>query len=137
LIVVDANILLYSVVPGPLSLHAHRVYLRDPEWAAPPLWRSEFRNVLARSMREQGLKREHALVYLERAGQAVGPRERPPSSSRVLDLALDSGCSAYDCEFVALAEALEVPLVTNDGEVLRKFPGIAVSMEEFGGTRGG
>lgn len=79
------------------------------------------------------MERDHALAFLDRAAAAIGPRERHPSSPRVLDLARESGCSAYDCEFVALAEALGVPLVTSDGEVLRKFPGIAVSMEEFGG----
>ena len=37
-----------------------------------------------------------------------------------------SHCSAYDCEFVALALELEVPLVTADRQLLRSFPRIAV-----------
>ena len=36
-----------------------------------------------------------------------------------------------NCEYVALAEALDVPLVTEDREVLRAFPARAVSPEQF------
>ena len=52
-------------------------------------------------------------------------------SHRVLQLATDSGCTAYDCEFVALAQDLRVPLVTTDGKILRAFPTVAVSLEAF------
>ena len=54
--------------------------------------------------------------------------ERHVGSVRVLDLVHDSGCSAYDCEFVALALMLEIPLVTEDKRILRSFPDTAVDM---------
>ena len=53
------------------------------------------------------------------------------SSEKVLELACDSGCTAYDCEYVALAQELGVPLVTTDKQVLRAFPKTAVSLEKF------
>jgi len=52
-------------------------------------------------------------------------------SHAVLTLALDSGCSAYDCEYVALADALGVPLVTFDAEILRAFPVRAIAPDDF------
>lgn len=133
MIVVDTNILAYALVPGPETGRAEGVLLRDPAWVAPVLWRSEFRNLLARWVRTGRLGRETASSMERKAGRMVEGRLVDGRGPRILDLALQSGCSAYDCEFVALAEALGVPMVTNDGEVLRKFPGIAVSMEEFGG----
>jgi predicted nucleic acid-binding protein len=40
-------------------------------------------------------------------------------------------CSAYDCEFVALVQDIGVPLVTVDRQVLRAFPNVAISLDEF------
>lgn len=56
-------------------------------------------------------------------------------SSDVLRLAARSGCSAYDCEFVALAKELGIALVTVDREVLRESPGVAVRLEEYVGSK--
>ncbi len=53
------------------------------------------------------------------------------SSDFVLDLATDSGCSAYDCEFVSVSHELSIPLVTEDRKILKAFPGSTVSLEEF------
>ena len=50
---------------------------------------------------------------------------------RVLALATESGCGAYDCEFVAVAQDLGLPLVTADVELLAKFKPTAVSMRAF------
>ena len=52
-------------------------------------------------------------------------------SAQVLALASESGCSAYDCEFVALADYLHVPLATHDGALLRAFPETAKNVERF------
>jgi hypothetical protein len=39
--------------------------------------------------------------------------------------------STYDGQFIALALEMGVPCVTEDRELQEKFPGVAVSMEEF------
>ncbi len=43
----------------------------------------------------------------------------------------ESNCSAYDCEFVALAQQLDVSLITLDRRILREFPNVAVAPAEF------
>ncbi len=40
----------------------------------------------------------------------------------------EAGCSAYDCEFVALAIQLDTRLDTMDGRLLRAFPERAMSL---------
>ena len=47
----------------------------------------------------------------------------------MLRLAAESGCSSYDCEYVAVAEELGCRLATYDRKVIRRFPGIAVTPE--------
>jgi predicted nucleic acid-binding protein len=46
----------------------------------------------------------------------------------VLELVRDSDCSAYDCEFVALATKLDAKLVTMDRKLLRAFPKRVVAL---------
>jgi predicted nucleic acid-binding protein len=49
----------------------------------------------------------------------------------VLDLITESNYTAYDCEFVALANELNVQLVTADKQLLTRFPERTISLEEF------
>ena len=57
--------------------------------------------------------------------------EREVDSMRVLDFVSQSDCSAYDCEFIALAAAMNIPLVTEDQRILIGFPDIAVPMADL------
>lgn len=132
MIVVDANqVVCLYVGAGVLTERAEAVYRRDSAWAAPLLWRSEVRSVLARMTRDGKLTLEESCALLAEAEALLQGREYLVASSEVLALAARSGCTAYDCEYVALAEALDVPLVTADRELLRAFPSRAQSPEQF------
>lgn len=65
------------------------------------------------------------------AEELLAGREHIPDSGHILRLVERSGCSAYDCEFVALALDLRVPLLTSDKRILRDFPETAVSPEAY------
>jgi len=121
LIVVDTNVIAYLFVPGDRSSAAEALYRRDPEWAAPLLWRSEFRNVLATLVRLGRFELPTAQSIQEEAERLLAPLEFAVDSATVLELAAQSGCSAYDCEFVALAEYLDVPLLSADRKLGRQF----------------
>jgi len=130
-IVVDTNIIAYLYLQGEHTAQAEAVLQKDAEWLTPLLWRSEFRNVLAFYLRQENLSRDDARAIMQEAELLLQGREYGVSSLRVLDLAAASRCSAYDCEFVALAQDLDVPLVTADKKVLTAFPETAVSMNAF------
>ena len=86
-------------------------------------------------MHHRGLTVRDAWRAHELADGLLGGHEFSVPGERVLDLVASSPCSAYDCEYVALAEELAVPLVTSDRQVLRAFSGLAVSPKDFfGGT---
>lgn len=129
MIVVDTNILAYYALPGPRSGNADLLAEREPAWAAPVLWRSEFRNVLAGHIRVAGMKLNDALDAIHRAAQALQGGEHMVNDQAVIELVARSKCSAYDCEFVALADALETVLVTEDKALLNAFPKVCVSLE--------
>lgn len=131
MIVVDVNLVAYLLLDQERATIVQGVFQEDPLWAAPLLWRSEFRNVLAAYIRQRDLGVEDALRAHELAESLFGGREYLVSGERVLALVAASRCSAYDCEYVALAEQLEVPLITADRQLLKSFAGRAISPGEF------
>ena len=133
MIVADANLLVYLVFLGDQTPTARAVAARDAEWAAPSLWSSEVLSALGSYVKRGDVSVADASDMYSGATDAIGDREFDPEPAEVLELAARSGCSTYDCEYVAVARALGVPLVTADEEVLRAFPGTAVSPEAFVG----
>jgi predicted nucleic acid-binding protein len=68
---------------------------------------------------------------MKTALQTMEGREILPPSDLVLDLVAASDCSAYDCEYVALAKHINVKLVTSDDKILRNFPETAIELATF------
>ena len=68
---------------------------------------------------------------MEAALMTMAGTEIPVSPWHVLELIQVSKCSAYDCEFVALAKELGVKLVTLDKQILAQFPETAVAPDKF------
>jgi predicted nucleic acid-binding protein len=134
-IVVDSNIIVYSCLAGPRLDQARQLLREDAQWAAPRLWRSEFRNVLALYIRKRLLTLEAAQEIMDEATRLMLGREYEVVSSQVLSLVARSSCSAYDCEFIALAQDLRVPLVTVDKQILEQFSQVAVSLDEYLASR--
>jgi predicted nucleic acid-binding protein len=130
-IVADNSLLVYFWLPSAFAGLAEAVKDRDKVWASPILWRSEFRNVLAGYLRRQTLTEAEANAAYLNVQKDLGANEYSVPTERIIKLVLASDCSAYDCEYVALAQDLGVPLVTAAKQILRAFPNIAVSLEKF------
>jgi len=131
LIVVDTNLLVYAVLPGEGTAMALRVAARDADWVAPPLWRHELANVLATWMRVRDLTLADAVDVFAEAERLVVDAELTPGLERKLDLAARGKVSAYDAEFVALAQELDLRLVTADRRLARAFPKSVLLVEDF------
>ncbi|MBL8383456.1 MAG: type II toxin-antitoxin system VapC family toxin [Burkholderiales bacterium] len=122
MIVVDVNVLAYLLIPGRYTESAERLLQAEPQWAAPRLWRSELRNVLATYVRAGSLELADAAALFHRASLIIGADEYEVETIDVLRLSRESGCSAYDCEYVALADFLDIRLVTADAKLAKAFP---------------
>ena len=130
MIVVDTNILMFSVGPAPQPALYRSLLRRDHRWLAPLLWRSEFRSALAGYVRKGDATYSNAVNMANKARQLL-EMELEPDTEIVLRLVTTSKCSAYDLEYVAVAVARGVRLVTMDKQVLREFPEIAVHPADF------
>ena len=121
LIVVDTNLIVALALKTSQSGMADAVRTKDPEWIAPPIWESEFRNVMLGMIRAGVLGSNTALDAYKFAVENI--QTMPASTSAVLRIAQMHGITAYDAEFASLAEWLEIPCLSFDDDLLK--PGLA------------
>lgn len=125
MIVVDTNILAHFWLPSDSTELCDELYKKDPQWVAPILWRSEFRNVIALYIRKELIDLAQALMILEKVELQMKDNQFQVNSTQVLYHVSQSKCSSYDCEFVSLAKDLDLKLITMDKQLLREFPNLA------------
>ena len=65
------------------------------------------------------------MLILEQAEDLLSDNQYEVPSAHIMQMVNSSSCSSYDCEFVALASYLGIPLITTDKRLLREFPEIA------------
>ncbi len=131
MIVVDTNILVYLWLPGNFTEQAERLLEKDGHWVSSMLWRSEYRNVVGAFYRKGLLSYEDAIEVILNAEEQMSDSEYAVNSVRVMEKVKRSKCTAYDCEYVVLAEAFDCNLITKDKEIIKYFPDIAIDLERF------
>lgn len=122
MIVVDTNVIAYLYIEGDFTGQARTIYQRDSVWAAPYLWRSEFRNILTVYLRRKILTLIECQNHIDSATKLLQNNEFELDSGDILKLADSCSLSAYDCEYIVLARQLSLKLVTNDQKMIGEFP---------------
>ncbi len=131
MIVVDSNIIAYLMIPSDRTKEIEKLLLKDSEWIAPLLWRSEFRNILTLYMKQSQMSLILAEQTIARAENLLSEREYGVLSSDVLVLTYEKSLSAYDAEYVVLAINFGVPLITVDKKLLKEASEYAVSPTKY------
>lgn len=131
MIVVDSNIIAYLMIPSDRTKEIEKLLLKDSEWIAPLLWRSEFRNILTLYMKQSQMSLVLAEQTIARAENLLSEREYGVLSSAVLALTYEKSLSAYDAEYVVLAINFGVPLITVDKKLLKEASEYAVSPTKY------
>jgi predicted nucleic acid-binding protein len=130
MIVVDNNVVAGFILPKD-SFHAEAVAVRrkDSDWQVPALFRSEFRSVARKHL----LKGESEDLLIQAAQAAVmSVRIHEINDAEIFSIVREvPAISSYDAEYIALARRLGCPLVTNDQQVLKLFPELAVALSQF------
>jgi len=131
MIVTDTNTIAYLYLPTDQTDKVVSLLHTDSQWIAPLLWRSELRNVLGMYVRKSIIDLSTAIAIQAQAEQQLADNEYTVNSMDVLTLAKQSGCSAYDCEFVSLATSLSLKLITGDQKLIQTFPNIAMTAGDY------
>jgi len=130
-IVVDAELLTALTLVRPLTPLARQAFLKDPDWAAPPLWRSDFRGALWKHLSANRITRDQALRALAMAETVIAGNEPEPDLRQVLELARAHDLEIYDAEYVAVARELGVTFVTTDDELAKTTAPHVISLKAF------
>jgi predicted nucleic acid-binding protein len=81
-----------------------------------------------RIWRRRSLTFERAFEIQREAEALLADNEYDVDSFEVLELARDSGCTSYECEFVATAKRLGLKLVTQDAQLRKAFPDLTMPL---------
>ncbi len=129
--IVADNSIISAFILSQDDFHAAAVAVRrtDSIWHAPALFRSEFRSV-ARKMLLKGETEDFLVQAAQAAVMSVTIHE--VNDAEVLSILGETPkVSSYDAEYLALARRLQCRLVTTDAALVKLFPQLAVSPEQF------
>jgi predicted nucleic acid-binding protein len=131
--VVDASVLAPAIADGGPDGRRFRIRLANETVVGPDLLRIEFTSVVQRQLRAGRLTADQAAAAVaDLVDLPVRVFPTAPLLTRVWDLR--DNLSPYDACYVALAEALEAPLLTADKR-LANAPGIRCRVEVIGTVR--
>ena len=131
MIVVDANILIYSLIKCEQSPLVQKLRGKDADWRTTALCLHETLNVLATYQRREVLTLAQCRVLLGHAERFIEVAQCEVEMEAALAVAAECAITGYDAQYVALARSVNAPLITEDRKLRKAVPGIAFSMQEF------
>ena len=131
MIVIDANILIYSLIECDYSPLIHKLRQKDSDWRTTALCLHETLNVLATYQRREVLTLAQCRKLLDHADRFIKIAQCEVEMDAALATAAEYAITGYDAQYVALAKSLNAPLITEDRKLRNAVPGIAFSMQEF------
>lgn len=131
MIVADADLVSYMVIPGAHSEVADLAYKRDQVWVAPDNQRTELLNVVSKNIRGNKINLETGEVAVREAFDLVQYEQVSPTDLELLKLSIELKTTTYDSAYVWLARHLKIRLVTGDTYLARCAPDVAVTIEDF------
>ena len=131
MIVIDANILVYSLIECDSTPLAQELREKDADWRTTGLCLHEMLNVLVTYQRRSALTLAQCEELLRRATLFLQVAECETDMSAALAAAAHHRITGYDAQYVALAQSLNAPLITEDQKLRKAVPGIALSIQDF------
>lgn len=131
MIVGHSSLAVALLLPGRHSEAAERVLAKDPDWAAPLVWRTDLERVLSFGVRRGRISLSGAGRLMDKAARLYRGREYAVPPAEVLTLANSCSCPAKACEYAVLAYARGLTLVTADQGMLSAFADIAAHPRDF------
>ncbi|MCX7169554.1 MAG: type II toxin-antitoxin system VapC family toxin [Proteobacteria bacterium] len=131
MIVIDANILIYSLIESDYTPLIERLRAKDSDWRTTALCLHETLNVLATYQRRGILTLAQSRELLVHAERFIQVAQGEVDMDAALSVAAKYAVTGYDAQYLALAQSLNAPLITEDRKLRQAVPGVAFSLREF------
>ena len=131
MIVADTCLVTHLFNETELTQLAQDIFKKDSSWILPTLWQEEYANVLSKLARKHHHDIEQVINNFTSTVDQLKDYEVIIDNERALRTALAHKISVYDAHFVTLAKDFKIRLVTEDKEILKNCPKIAINMREF------
>jgi predicted nucleic acid-binding protein len=130
MLVVDTNIIAPLYIRSAYTDGVHQLRRRDGVWRTDPFAIIELSNVLATYQPVRYLTAIEAQRCLAQADRFLRPHYVEVPHDAALEFAIRHGVTTYDARFLALAERLGLPLITEDGKPRAAAPTLTQSLAE-------
>lgn len=130
MVLIDTNIAVSLWIENDWTEYARHLQQGDPEWRTESYALIEFSNVMATYVHTGKASAENARRYLLEAEAMLAPGVLTVPHVVALDVAIARRIAVYDARFLAAAEHLGVPLVTEDGKLRKSAPDLTESLAE-------
>jgi len=130
MVVVDTNIIVPLYVRSASTDAVKELRGREKIWRTDPFALIEFSNVLITYERARYLTAGKARECLGNAESFLRPHYFSVTNEAALDLAIRYGITGYDGRFLALAQQLGRPLVTEDAKLRAAAPTLTQLIED-------
>lgn len=131
MIVVDANILIYSLIESDYTPLVTQLKGKDADWRTTALCLHETLNVLATYQRRGILTLAQSRELLSHADRFIKVAQCEVEMDAALTVAAEYAVTGYDAQYIVLAQNLNAPLITEDRKLRQAVLGIAFSMQKF------
>ena len=130
MVVVDTNIIVPLYVRSARTAAVETLREREDVWRTEPFALVEFSNVLVNYRRAHYLSSNAARDCLVQAEMFLQPHYFAVAHEVALEFALRYNVTSYDGRFLAVAQQLGRPLVTEDAKLRRAAPALTQSLAQ-------
>lgn len=131
MIVADTCLITHLFNETDLTATAQGILKKDSSWILPSIWQEEYANVLSKKARKENRTINDVLELFNYTVKELKNCEIAVDNRRALKISIEYKISVYDAQFVVLAMNFNTLLVTEDKEILKNCPGIALGMRDF------
>ena len=132
MIVVDCDVIAYLLIEGEKTSLARTLWTRENNWWMPELWLHEFLNILGHQRTRRESEVEDLPGTLGSSSLSMfEAKSRQADMGYTLSLAARYRLTAYDAQYIALAQSMDVLLISEDRGLRQAVPQSVRSMKSF------